>query len=302
MAGFDRFGKVFALNGPVSPPTDQQADLGWDYIGAAPPTVQQFNAMFRNLDEKDNWLFGQIARVILSASLVPAASPDTLLLSALEALFPAEDLTYLYDSINQVITNAGLTPNNTTPRLWSAILTHFATKAELAAKVNRTGDTMPYLDISTWPSSANHATPKNYVDAVAAPKVNRSGDTMPYLALSDPPADGSRATNKNYVDGTNGLGTNGYKVWPGGLMEQWGLVGIAERPISSSLAVTFPTGFPNYCAGVFPVIETDNAGLMDMSAGVHNITQWGSDILIGTTLTEGVTSRWFGIRWRAIGW
>lgn len=302
MPALDRFLKTWASQGPVSPPTDQQADLGWDYIGSAPPTVQQFNALFRWLDEKDNWLYGQIARVLMQAGITPANTPDTQLLTALQTLFPEPDLTYLYNSINEVITNAGLTPDNVDAKLWDAILAYFATKTELNTKVTRTGDTMPYLILSADPADGTRAARRSWVEALVAPKVNRAGDTMDWLQVASVPGGPNYVTHKGYVDGTNGFGANGYKIWPGGFMEQWGVVGVAERPISNSFGVTFPTGFPSYCAGFFPVLECDNAGLMDMSVGHWGSNQWGATVQIGTTMTEGTQTRWYGVRWHAIGW
>lgn len=304
MAGFDRFLKTWSTGGPVSPPTDQQADFGWDYIGSAPPTVQQFNALFRWLDEKDNWLYGQIARVLIEAGLTPSGTPNTQLLTALQSLFPAEDLTYLYNSVNEVIINAGLTPDNVDAKLWDGILAYFATKTEMAQRVLRTGDTMSYLNISNWPGAADQATRKDYVDAVAAPKVNRSGDSMPYLDVGLP-GGANNATPKWYVDGSNSLGANGFKTMPGGLIIQWGVVYPAERYISAFADLAFPTAFPNYCASCVPTVETTpDAGLYDMYPGIANLNQWGVRLLAGSTVPsgEGTTTRYFGWRWIAVGW
>jgi len=64
MAGFDRFNKTWAISGLASPASDAQADAGFAFLGAAPPTVELFNGMFQDLDQKDNYLFGQIERAI----------------------------------------------------------------------------------------------------------------------------------------------------------------------------------------------------------------------------------------------
>ena len=71
---FDRFGQEWASTGLVDDPTIAQADAGWAYIGQAPPTVEQFNSMFQWSDDKDNWLYGQIANVITSANMLPDSS------------------------------------------------------------------------------------------------------------------------------------------------------------------------------------------------------------------------------------
>jgi len=47
------------------------------------------------------------------------------------------------------------------------------------------------------------------------------------------------------------LSSPGYKPYPGGLIEQWGLTGIV--PPSSTLAITFPTAYPNNYLSVIAV-------------------------------------------------
>jgi hypothetical protein len=303
MPAFDRFLKSWASQGPISPPTDQQADIGWDYIGNNPPTVQQFNAIMQWLDQKDNWLFRQLATVMSAASINAAESPDNQLLSALRTLFPDQDLTYLYNSINQVVSGTGLTPDNVTPRLWAGINAYFATKAEVSQRVLRSGDTMPYLNLSGWPGAPEQAARKDYVDAVVAPKVNRSGDTMTVLGISTWPSSATHATRKDYVDGGNNFNGVGYKTMPGGLILQWGRVAQANRAISTGIPISFATGFPGYCFGVYPTIEMDDPGLLDMQPGISAVTQWGATVQIGTNgpWEEGSVARTFGVQWFAVG-
>lgn len=80
---FDRFGEEWAKTGNVDDPTIAQANAGWAYIGQAPPTVEQFNSMFQWSDDKDNWLYGQIANVITSVGMVPDSTDLTQLLQAI---------------------------------------------------------------------------------------------------------------------------------------------------------------------------------------------------------------------------
>lgn len=302
MDGFDRFGKRWASSGPVTPASDQQAALGWDYIGSDPPTVQQFNAVQQQLDEKDNWLFGQLAAIILASGMTPAETPNSQVLDALRLLFPSADLAYLYDSIHQVVAATGLTPDNVTPRLWEGINSYFASKAEMAQRVMRSGDTMPWLELYADPANGNRAARRSWVEAVISGKVNRTGDTMPWLAITDPPADWARATNKAYVDGSNAFGVNGSRVSPGGFMVQWGRIAPAERSVSVSLPIVFPTGFPNFCFGCYPTIEINDAGALDIQPGIAGLNQWGATAQIGTTFPEGSISRTFGVYWFAVGY
>jgi len=81
---FDRFGESWATQGLTDDPTVAQADAGWAYIGQAPPTVEQFNSINQWSDDKDNWLYGQVANVISSANMVPDSDDLTQLLRAIE--------------------------------------------------------------------------------------------------------------------------------------------------------------------------------------------------------------------------
>jgi hypothetical protein len=50
------FSKIFAQNGPVSPPTDEEYLQGFEFLGSNPPTYRLFNYMFQKLDLKMQYL------------------------------------------------------------------------------------------------------------------------------------------------------------------------------------------------------------------------------------------------------
>ena len=54
--------KVFASASTLNPYewSDSNYLKGWDMVGSNPPTKQQFDALFRNIDEKENYLYSQI--------------------------------------------------------------------------------------------------------------------------------------------------------------------------------------------------------------------------------------------------
>jgi hypothetical protein len=68
---WDRFGQTWAMSGLTDDQSIAQANVGWAYIGQAPPTVEQFNSVFQWNDAKDNWLYHQIANVMLDAGINP---------------------------------------------------------------------------------------------------------------------------------------------------------------------------------------------------------------------------------------
>lgn len=56
------FSKVWASNSPLPAYTFSDADYltGWDFVGSAPPTKNEFDAWFKLVDEKLNYLYGQL--------------------------------------------------------------------------------------------------------------------------------------------------------------------------------------------------------------------------------------------------
>ena len=56
------FSKIWATNSPLPTYTFTDADYldGWDFIAAAPPTKNQFDAWFRQTDEKLKWLYDKL--------------------------------------------------------------------------------------------------------------------------------------------------------------------------------------------------------------------------------------------------
>jgi hypothetical protein len=82
---FDRFTKVWGSKGFRDDPTTAQSEAGWAFLGQAPPTVEQFNATHAWWDQKDNWLYGQIAAVIQSTGVTPNDSDLSQLLTAIRA-------------------------------------------------------------------------------------------------------------------------------------------------------------------------------------------------------------------------
>lgn len=68
------FSKVWATNSPLPAYTFSDADYltGWDFIGSAPPTKTQFDAWFKMVDEKLNYLYGQLQNT--ASKLYPVGS------------------------------------------------------------------------------------------------------------------------------------------------------------------------------------------------------------------------------------
>lgn len=94
MPFWNRFGKRWAATGVVAEPTDNQADAGFAYLGANPPTVEQFNGILRNLDDKDNWLYTRITEVLIAGGVTPTETTQDQLLIAMRTLFQPNMAVY----------------------------------------------------------------------------------------------------------------------------------------------------------------------------------------------------------------
>lgn len=64
---FDAFGYKWALVGPAEILQDDQYKVGWGFIGAVPPSVEQFNRVHQVADEKANYLFGLLSSIATAA-------------------------------------------------------------------------------------------------------------------------------------------------------------------------------------------------------------------------------------------
>ncbi|WP_188967098.1 gp53-like domain-containing protein [Neoroseomonas lacus] len=226
-----------------------------------------------------NGLWAEIKAILTAAGITPSASDLTQMLQALNALFIAA----AGDTMTGQLTLVGD----------PTAANHAARKGYVDARVAKAGDTMTgQLTLVGDPTALGHAAQKSYVDGQVATRA-----TYTYV-------DGQVATRATwaYVDGTNALTGVGYKIFPGGLIIQWGFVGAATRSISASASVVFPLTFPAACFAVIPTIEGfDSAGLLDMAAGTGPLSAGGVDLYAGSTLTEGSEVRTFGWRWIALG-
>lgn len=68
------FSKIWASASPLPEFTFTDAEYteGWDFVGSAPPTNNQFDAWFKMVDEKLNWLYSQMQET--ATKLYPVGS------------------------------------------------------------------------------------------------------------------------------------------------------------------------------------------------------------------------------------
>lgn len=81
------FGYKWAQDGTVQPIEDAQYRAGWSFIGAVPPSVEQFNKVHQVADEKSNWLYAQMAAVFAAAGETPSVGDLTSLRDSLASMY-----------------------------------------------------------------------------------------------------------------------------------------------------------------------------------------------------------------------
>lgn len=97
MTGFSRFGKTWGSLGTKVYATDLEANTGWSYIAEGPPTVEEFNAMFADLDEKDNYLFAHLSALATAAGLSLSSGSVVTLRDAINVLIALETTARVVD-------------------------------------------------------------------------------------------------------------------------------------------------------------------------------------------------------------
>lgn len=80
------FGIKWAQDGTVAVIDEAQWRAGWAFIGATPPTVEQFNKVMQVGDEKANYLYAQMLSVFTAGGQVPAAGTVTTLRDAISGM------------------------------------------------------------------------------------------------------------------------------------------------------------------------------------------------------------------------
>jgi hypothetical protein len=85
---FPGFTYKWAQTGQSVTMDDTQYKLGWAYIGATHPSVEQFNKVFQIADEKSNYLYRQIRNAVTSRGLTLSAHNDDSLRDAINMLLP----------------------------------------------------------------------------------------------------------------------------------------------------------------------------------------------------------------------
>jgi len=79
------FSTTWAENGTVEAIDEAQWKAGWAFVGAMPPSVEQFNKVHQVHDEKSNWLYQQMLSVFTAAGEAPTVGDLNSLRDSIQA-------------------------------------------------------------------------------------------------------------------------------------------------------------------------------------------------------------------------
>lgn len=261
---FDHFEMPWAQNGEVEAIQDNQYKQGWAYIGAVPPSVEQFNKVQQLSDEKTAWLFAQVKKLAeqggyaLTATMVDALTTgiaasmqagvgvigtDTGAANAYVVNF-APAITQLKDGMalwfKVKTANTGASTLNVNGLGARAIVgpAHTALQGgELVA--NGKALVVWRADANSWALAVSTG------EAQQVPVATKSGHAIQL---------------GQFTGANQSIGTTGFQKLPGGMILQYGSVTSGG---ATSGTITFPVAFPTACRIV--VAHDYGAGANDVS-------------------------------------
>lgn len=239
------FGIKWAQDGTVSAIDEAQWRAGWAFIGATPPSVEQFNKVHQVQDEKSNWLYQQMLTLFTSVSETPTVG----------------DLASLRDSVRAVVKNSGLEFNTWQTLLVNTTLnsTHIGRALQLASATPLTITLPPANSV---PSGATLNFKNTQVGVTTL--VRSASDTLSFgtatltsaqIALGEDLMLVSNGANiwfamsgsaqSRYTSGFSSvLATTGMQMLPSGVLMQWGSILSGGGPVTASFYQAFPGGVP----------------------------------------------------------
>lgn len=326
---FTDFKKLWGSTGTIEPVTQDQYQLGWAYIGALPPAVEQFNKVQQLSDEKAKWLYTQIESfatahgIPLNASTIDAiglALAQTLLTYAPLAspLFtgdPKGPTPPQFDNDTSIATTAFVQRAVGNHSKIMFPVGNLALGADYAGSLSIVTGTNPVLTLPSAASVPGGTTLSFFMSTGNCTIQGAGGDkivvegggsassilvpNLSYLTLvqrggtiwSQLSGDAQLAYSDLFA---KSLATNGYQKFPSGLIIQWGQ-GVTNA--AGAATVTLPIAFPGA-----PILGMTNANGMsspssiNMTTGVISSTQLNA--YAATSAGAGVA---IGFNWIAIG-
>lgn len=266
----DAFGYKWAQTGSVEALTDDQWKAGWAFIGALPPSVEQFNKWGQISDEKSNYLYAQMKAVFDAAGEVPDAADLNSLRDAMLALVNGGRLIaiQMLTASGTYVRSAGATRGRA--RLWGAGAGGSGSVATTGTQicVGRGGGAGAYLEhyFSVLPAS------QAFTIGAGGPggtvnNAGQAGGATIFGTLSAPGAPAT-ATPNAYVPPALESGGLGAAVATGGnLVNASGQAGLPGQALTTSSLISGGGAGNNLGGGGNPLISTSANGVPSPTRG-----------------------------------
>lgn len=279
---FSRFTRRWSATGIVAEPTDLQADAGFSFLGANPPTVELFNALFQLLDDKDSWLYARVSEVLVAGGITPSQATPNQMVAAIQSLINVETIArnaaIQVEAANRTVAITGESTLRYDADQALSARAETINSQRLAVEANLTSTKQPNLGFTAVQQGTGIGQLSNLI------KIGWDG-TGPRLTV-DVTDMGKIWAN---VNAPLSAATSGYQKLPSGLLMQWGQ-GIA---ISSNVSVLFPTAFTST---VLSIVVTENAAGGNWGTGTP--TLYGNN-RSGQSL---VAFNLFSLVWNGTAW
>lgn len=264
------FGIVWAQDGTVEAIDEAQWRAGWAFIGATPPSVEQFNKLAQVQDQKSNWLYQQLLAVMTAAGETPSVGDLTSLRDSISTMYGGGRLIGI-----QVLTDSGTfirSPGAVRGRIrmWGAGAGGSGSVATSGTQicVGRGGGSGAYLEhyFSTLPAS------QAFVIGAGGPggTVNnggQAGGATVFGALTAPGAPAT-ATPNAYVPPALESGGLGASASTGGnLVNAGGQAGSPGQALTTMSLVSGGGGGNNLGGGGNPLISASSNGVPSPTRG-----------------------------------
>lgn len=229
---FDHFELPWARNGTVEGITDSQWQAGWSFIGATPPSVEQFNKLQQMADEKAAWLYRQFKATADHFGYGHTADSDSALLKALgnhSGVIVRSGLVELTnDDLGKLILvegGAGLPPLAAVPPGSCVCFVSTTNGVRITAAA---GDRIQF---------------NGREDQLTEVVTINDGDDIVLVSMGSTWYAASGTVRLKYSASYRaGKSAMGYQALPSGLIIQWGSASLAA---STTTTLTFPIAFPN---------------------------------------------------------
>ncbi|MBO4119827.1 hypothetical protein J5T34_03620 [Cupriavidus gilardii] len=286
---FTQFETLWAQTGQVEAIEDNQYKAGWAYIGATPPSVEQFNKVQQLSDQKAAWLFAQIKELAEQGGFELTADMVDALTKGIATSMQSGSGVIGIDTgaANAYVVNytPAVAELKDGMALWFKVKT--ANTGVSTLNVNGLG-ARPIIGMAHTPLQGGEMVASGKALMVWKAESNSwvlvgcSGGAQQVAVGTQ----SGHAIQLGQFTGTNqSLGASGYQKLPGGLILQWGGVSAANGLGN----VTFPIAFPTALVGVF-IGETSGAGNPNVW-GIRSQTRTGFIGVVcdlaGTAIADG---------------